>query len=256
LTVSALYLGHVAHRRLRPKRHALRYGVFQLYLDLDEAAELSGTRRLFGFNRPALLSFWEADHGDGGKRPLADQMRARAKRAGFDASGPVRVLAMPRVLGFVFNPITLYFCYDAGGRVSAVIHEVNNTVGGRCFYVLGAGGEGPIRQHAQKRMYVSPFMDMDYSYDFALAEPGETFALGLQVKRGEAVWLTASFAGKRRPFTDRSLLAAWLRHPLLTVKVVAGIHFEALRIWLKGIAWRPPVSEPARRGDQPSSTSA
>lgn len=245
MTASALYTGKVTHLRLRPKVHALAYRVFQIFLDLDEARSLSQGLRLFGFNRPALLSFHEGDHGDGSELSLKAQITARVAAAGLAAGGPVRVLTMPRVLGFVFNPITLYFVHDAGGALTAVVHEVNNTIGGRIFYVLPAKGGGLITQHTGKQMYVSPFMDMDYGYDFQLAEPAETFALAIHMKRGSELWLTAGFDGERREFSDRALFLAWLSHPLLTLKVVAAIHFEALRLWLKGIKYRsPPKAKP------------
>ena len=175
-------------------------------------------------------------------------------QSGLAAGGPIQVLTMPRVLGYGFNPITLYFVHDPAGALTCVVHEANNTIGGRVFYVLAARGGAPIVQRADKAMYVSPFMDMDYGYEFALAEPGEAFALGIHMKRGEELWLTAAFAGARRDFTDRELLAAWLTHPLLTFKVVAAIHWEALRLWLKGIKYRSPpgpAADSARYVGQP-----
>jgi len=247
MSASALYIGRVTHRRLRPKVHALAYRVFQIFLDLDEARSLSQSLRLFGFNRPALLSFHEKDHGDGSDRSLKAQITARVAAAGLAAGGAVRVLTMPRVLGFVFNPITLYFVHDADGALTAVVHEVNNTIGGRIFYVLPAAGGGAISQRTDKQMYVSPFMDMDYAYDFQLAEPAETFALAIHMKRAGELWLTAGFAGERRELDDRELFLAWLSHPLLTLKVITAIHWEALRIWLKGIKYRSPraaISKP------------
>ncbi len=247
MTASALYRGVLTHRRFRPRPHALRYRIFQLLIDLDEAKSQSLALRLFGFNRPALLAFYEKDHGDGSDRSLKAQITGRVAAAGLASGGPVRVLCMPRVLGFVFNPITHYFVYDATGALSAVAHEVNNTVGGRCLYVLPATGGGAIRQSCDKRMYVSPFMDMDYVYDFNLAEPDETFAVGIRMQRGGELWLTAGFSGRRREFSDREIALAWLSHPLLTLKVVAAIHWEALRIWLKGIAYRPPPKAPHLR---------
>ena len=252
--ISALYIGKVTHRRFRPKAHALGYRVFQIYLDLDEAPALSQGLGLFGFNRGGLISFHEKDHGDGSGRQLKAQITAKAAAAGLAAGGPIQVLTMPRVLGYGFNPITLYFVHDPAGALTCVVHEVNNTIGGRVFYVLAARGGAPIVQRADKAMYVSPFMDMDYGYEFALAEPGEAFALGIHMKRGEELWLTAAFAGARRDFTDRELLAAWLTHPLLTFKVVAAIHWEALRLWLKGIKYCSPpgpAADSARYVGQP-----
>jgi DUF1365 family protein len=150
----------------------------------------------------------------------------------------VRVMCLPRVLGFVFNPISLYFCHGADGAPSAMVYEVNNTFGDRTTYVLPASAQSVMEHGAAKAMHVSPFMDMDHDYDFLLNQPAERFSLGIHVRRADTLWLTAAFSAERRPFTDRALLAAWMSHPLLTLKVVAGIHWEALKIWRKGIAYR------------------
>jgi len=236
---SALYVGEVTHRRMRPKVHALRYRIFQIYLDLDEAPNLSSGSLVFGFNRPRLLSFRERDHGDGSTTPLKAQIEARAAAAGFAIGGPVRVLCMPRVLGIVFNPISTWFVHGPDGRLSCILYEVNNTFGDRTIYALPAGGDDVIEHSTPKAMHVSPFMDMDHDYDFLLNEPGERFSIAIHVRRADVLWLSAAFSGERRPFTDRALLKAWAAHPLLTLKVVAGIHWEALKIWRKGVGYRP-----------------
>ena len=129
MTVSGVYVGEVGHRRLKPKTHTLRYRIFNLYLDLDEAPGLSRRSRLFGFNRAALLAFHERDHGDGSNRPLKAQIAARVADAGFETGGAIRVLALPRVLGYAFNPITLFFCHGPDGALNAIVHQVNNTFG-------------------------------------------------------------------------------------------------------------------------------
>jgi DUF1365 family protein len=238
MTASALYIGDVTHKRFRPRVHTLRYGIFQIYLDLDEAQALSDASLVFGFNKSRLLSFFERDHGDGSATPLKAQIEARVAAEGYATGGPVRVMGLPRVFGFVFNPITLYFCHRPDGALSAMVYEVNNTFGDRTTYVLPATGRPVVEHGAAKSMHVSPFMDMDHHYDFLLHEPDEKFLLSIHVRRSDVLWLTAGFAAERRPFTDRALLAAWASHPLLTLKVVAGIHWEALKIWLKGVGYR------------------
>ena len=236
MTVSCLYVGAVTHRRMRPVVHALCYRLFQLYLDLDEAKTVARKSLILGFNRPRLMSFYERDHGDGSVTPLKSQIESRVAAAGLPTGGAVRVLCMPRILGFVFNPITLYMCHAISGELTAVVYEVNNTFGNRTFYVLPAGA--PIRHATAKAMHVSPFMDMDLDYDFALGAPGETFGITIRVGHGEETLLVAAFQGARRPLTDASLLKTWAAHPLLTFKVVAGIHWEALKLWRKGMRLR------------------
>lgn len=239
MTVSCLYDGEVTHKRFQPVEHVLRYRLFQIFLDLDEAQELSDRSRVFGFNRSRLLAFHERDHGEPSDASLKTQIEDRVGQAGYATGGAVRVLCLPRILGFVFNPITVYFCHGPDDALSAVVYEVNNTFGNRTFYVLPANEGEQIRHGAAKAMHVSPFMDMDLDYGFALGRPGARFGIVIRVSRASEVMLTAAFHGARRPFNDRMLIKTWASQPLLTFKVVAGIHWEALKLWRKGLKFRP-----------------
>ena len=230
MSASALYIGTVAHKRLRPKAHKLRYRVFSLLLDLDELPGLK--LRWLGVNRPGLLSFREADHGDGG--PLRPWVAARLAEAGIVAEGPVRLLCYPRMLGYVFNPLTVYFCHHGDGGLAAIIYEVHNTHGERHAYVL-PGGDGVVRHSCEKAFFVSPFMPMDCVYRFTISPPGETVSVGIVEGDGEGTLLTASFAGEREDLTDATLLRAVLAHPLMTLKVTLAIHWEAVRLLAKGL---------------------
>lgn len=244
---SGLYPGLVHHRRTRPKPHALRYRIFMLLVDLDEAPGLGRGLRLFGFESPGLFSFHSRDHGDGSARPLKAQVEAHLAAAGLATGGPVRLLCMPRVLGAVFNPLSVYFCHRADGTLSAILYEVNNTFGDRHSYLIPApdvpSGEA-VRQTIDKGFYVSPFMDMDLTYAFTIRPPGEKVAVSIEVADRDGALLSASFAGVRRPMTDQALLRAWLGHPWMTLGVMGAIHWEALKIWLKGERLRPRPSPP------------
>ena len=246
---SALYIGRVAHRRLRPAKHALSYRVFDLLLDLDEIDALSARLRFFSRGRFNLLAFHDRDHGDGSATPLRVQIEALAARAGVAiGGGRIALLCMPRVLGHVFNPLSIYFCHDAEGRLACLVHEVSNTFGERHSYVVPVAEPGPdglVRQSVPKRFYVSPFLDMDMTYDFSIRPPGERVGVSIQTRDQEGIVLTASFTGEARPMTDAVLLRALATHPLLTLKVVAGIHWEALRLWLKGLKLRTRPLAPA-----------
>lgn len=237
---SCLYQGKVTHRRVRPKRHSLGYRVFYLLVDLDELDALDRGTRLFAHNGFGLLSFHDADHLDGSDAPLRDRVERLLRAAGLDhPGGAIRLLCMPRLLGYAFNPLSIYFCHDDGGRLVCLIYEVNNTFGQRHSYVIPVdGGDGVVRQSCAKRFYVSPFLDMDLTYDFHIGPPGEAVTIGVTVRDADGAVLTTGFSGTRRAITDRSLLGAFLGHPLMTLKVVVGIHWEALRIWLKGIKLR------------------
>jgi DUF1365 family protein len=235
---SALFSGTVTHTRLRPRRHRLHYRVFSLLLDLDEMPGVSVTSRLFGYNRCAILSFWDADHGDGSASGLRGWVEAQLAKADRLESGMrIRVLCYPRILGYVFNPLTVYFCHAPDGPLRAILYEVCNTFGERHTYVipLDAGASGPIRQGCAKELYVSPFMPMSCFYRFHIEPPGDRVLVRIDESDAAGPLLAASFAGRRQELTDRALLGALFRYPLMTLKVTLGIHWEALRIWWKGI---------------------
>lgn len=245
---SALYVGEVRHNRVRPRRHALRYRVFMLLLDLDEVDGVLGRLKLLARGRFGLTSFNAADHGDRSGRPLRDQVRERLAEAGIEADGAIRLLTMPRILGYGFNPLSLYFCHRPDGALAAILYEVSNTFGERHNYLIATpeGGAETVRQSAPKRFYVSPFMDMDLAYAFTVQPPADRTGVSITVSDGEGAMLTASFLGERRALTDGQLLQAWLGHPLLTLKVMAGIHWEALKIWRKGVGFRHRPALPAQ----------
>ena len=247
MTASALYTGLVTHRRTRPRAHALRYRIFNLLIDLDELPLLGRRLGVFAYNRPGLISFHDRDHGDRSGAPLRPQIEQTLRAGGVDIDGgPIRLLAMPRVLGYVFNPLSVYFCHRPEGDLAAILYEVNNTFGQHHSYLIPVDpGAGPmVKQRCAKAFHVSPFMDMAMTYDFRIVPPAETAVIAMQVSDVQGMMLSATFAGRRKPLTSASLLGAWLAHPLLTVKVIAGIHWEALKLFAKGVKLRPAVPEP------------
>ena len=244
---SALYRGSVMHRRLKPRRHVLRYGVFSLLIDLDELPRLHEKLRLFSWNRFNLLSFYDRDCGFDDPAPLKAQMERVAREAGFEAGGPVRLLTMPRFLGYAFNPLNVYFVHAPDGRLSAIVGEVNNTFGERHAYVIAGAPEGePTRAVCAKRFYVSPFNDMDLTYDFRIRPPGVDLLVGIAVSDADGPLMSAVQTAGRFDLDDWSLFGASVRYPLLGLKVIGGIHWEALKLWLKGLRLRdrPPPPEP------------
>ena len=249
---SAIYLGRVGHARFRPRRHALSYGVFMMLLDLDELKALDQRLRWFSLNRFNLLSFHPRDYGDRSATPLREQVQRHLRRGGLPAAGRIRLLCLPRVFGYVFNPLSLYFCEDAGGELMAVLYEVSSTFGERHTYLAPVTtGVETVEQSAVKRMHVSPFLDMALTYAFRIQPPGERIRVVIDTLDAEGVILAASFAGRRRPLTDAGLLSAWATHPLLTLKVTAAIHWEAVKLLLKGVRLRsgpPAPDEPVSLG--------
>jgi DUF1365 family protein len=240
---AVLYFGKVMHARLRPVRHRFSYRVMSLLIDLDRLDEADRQSRLFAVNRAALFSFHEADHGERNGASLSNYARRLAAARGIAfPDGRIQLLCYPRLLGYVFNPLSIYFCYGASGELALVIYEVRNTFGEIHPYVLEVdlgrkdsdGGGDVVRQSQTKQFYVSPFIGMDTRYHFRLAPPGETVKVRILQTNETGPVLAAGFSGCRRPLTSRLLLGAFLTMPLLTFKVVAAIHWEALRLWIKG----------------------
>ena len=234
---SALYEGHVMHRRLRPRGHRLRYRIFSLLLDLDEIDEVAARLKLFSRNRFNVFAFHDRDYGPGTGEPLrAHVERCLAMAALEPDGGAIRLLTMPRILGFAFNPLSIYFCHRRDGALVAILYEVNNTFGERHSYLLPVqDGERPIRQSCAKGFHVSPFMAMDMHYAFRIVPPGDGLSIAIAGSDAQGPIITAVHAAERRPLTDASLARTLATHPLLTFKVVGGILWEALKLWIKRV---------------------
>ena len=256
---SALYVGTVMHRRVRPRPHRLRYRVFWMLFDLDEIEQLPRKLRLFSHNRLNACSLFDRDHGDGSGRRLRLQVEDHLRMAGIEPDGgPIRLLCMPRIFGYGFNPLSVYFCYQRDGSLVAILYEVHNTFKERHSYLIPvardagpaagiAAGVRPgtvIDQSCRKGFYVSPFMDMDMSYAFRVAVPDERVAVAIRAADKDGLLLAAALAGNRVALTDAALLRILVSHPLLTLKVVGAIHWHALRLLLKGMRLRPRPRPP------------
>jgi DUF1365 family protein len=213
--------------------------VFYVLFDIDELPTLDRRLHLFSLERFNLFSLYSSDHGpdDGGS--LRDWAETRLYEAGIDlGGGRIELLAFPRMLGYVFNPISVWYCYSAEGDLRAVMHEVRNTFGDKHTYVVPVGDAG-LRHEFAKEMHVSPFMDMDSTYEFAVTLPGDRVSLGINQRDGDGPLLRASLRAARVELTDRNLSMLFLTHPLMTFKAIAAIHWEALRLWRKGLRYRP-----------------
>jgi len=235
---SALYFGEVLHQRLKPRRHRLHYRVFSMLLDLDEIDGLARRCRLFSRNRFNLFSFCDRDHGPGDGTPLRAWVEGHLAEAGIDLDGgPIRLLCFPRMLGYVFNPLSVYFCHAPDGALRAVIYEVRNTFGQRHSYLIpiGGGAGGAVHQSCAKAFYVSLFNDVEGGYRFSVAPPTDSLAIVINQFDDQGPLLNAWLRGRREMLGDRMLFTAFLRYPLMTVKVIAGIHWEALKLWRKGL---------------------
>jgi len=252
-SASALYFGSVFHRRLSAPPHRFRYRAFWLFIDLDDLPGLGRRLRLLSHNRFNLFSLNDRDHGDGTTKGLKEQALALLADHGVaDGIGSIRLLCMPRTLGYDFNPLSVYFCHRRDGALAALIYEVRNTFGGRHAYVLPAApAGGTVRQACDKTFFVSPFLPMDLRYEFQVSEPGKEIAVAIRAVGRDGPALRAALVGERRPLTDRTLARAAAILPLVAMKTIAAIHWEALRLVLKGARYRGPnasVSAPAAGG--------
>jgi DUF1365 family protein len=234
---SALYVGHVMHRRARPRAHRLRYRIFSLLLNLDEIDVLATRLRLFSHNRFNLFAFHDRDFARGTTEPLRAQVEHHLAAAGIDTGGgPIRLLAMPRILGFAFNPLSVYFCHDRDEELRAILYEVHNTFGERHSYLLPVdAGETAIRQGCAKAFHVSPFMAMEMRYAFRVTPPGDQVSIAITGSDAEGLIITAVHSAERRALTDGALARVFVTHPLLMLKVVGGILWEAAKLWAKGV---------------------
>ena len=235
---SKLCLGTVVHRRYRPKAHALRYRVFSLLIDLDEVETLGSRLRLFSFNRSNLFSLYEKDHGDAAGQNLKNAIVKKVQAVNPETEiERVVMLCFPRVLGYVFNPLTVYYCFSGDEQLASIVYEVNNTFGDRHHYVLPV--EVPsgraLAQSCTKQMYVSPFNAVEGKYEFHVSMPGDKLAIGINLRVDGAPVLKAYLSAHTKTLNDRTLLLAFARMPAMTFKVIAAIHWEALRLWLKGL---------------------
>jgi len=258
MSVSALYFGSVMHHRLIPFKHRFRYRVFSLWLDLDELVGPLKRLKLMPHNRFGLFSFHDRDHGARDGSPLRPWVERLLSQAGLElGGGPIRLLCFPRLLGFVFNPLSVYYCYDRSETLRAIVYEVKNTFGDQHAYVIpvpaGRNGGEAITQSCDKTFFVSPFIGMSSTYRFRIKEPGETLSVLIRQSVAEGEQLIATLHGERRALDDKRLLAAFLRYPLMTLKVVGAIHWEALWLWVKGARFHRHPGPPAREASFPTS---
>jgi len=246
---SCIYIGRVMHQRLRPRRHRLAYRVFSLLVDIDELPALGRRLRLLSVGRFNLFGFEPRDYGDRSGADLRGQIETQLGVAGLPSGGKILLLTMPRILGHVFNPLSVWFCYAPGasGPLQALIYEVSNTFGERHSYLIPVADAGApvIDQRCDKQLYVSPFNGMAQHYRFRVVPPAKTVSVGISVHEEAHAVLNARLDGRHTPLSDRALLRVFFTHPLLTLKVVAAIHWEALRLWLKRVPLQARPSAPA-----------
>ena len=245
---NGLYVGKVTHRRLQPMGHQLRYRTYSLLVDIDDLDGLAARVPILSHNRWNLFSIYDRDFGSRDGTPLRAWIDQQLRTAGIDlGGGKVMLLAFPRILGYTFNPLSIWFCHDRSGELRAVVYEIHNTFGHSLSHLIpiDESSNRPYRHSFSKVLHVSPFFDQDGRYLFTLRPPTDRFSVSIDYEVSGAKMLTATMSTTRRDLSSRNLLKAFWSHPLLTLKVTVGIHWHALRLLLKGARYRSVPTPPA-----------
>jgi DUF1365 family protein len=245
---SALYLGKLRHRRFEPRDHEFEYPVYMAFLDIDRLPELMSGSRFSSYNRWNWTGYDERDHfGDPGE-PLRKRLEEDASRQGVTLpDGQIFLLTHLRYFGYVFNPVSFFYCYDRSGRLEMMLGEVNNTFGETHNYWLTSSNKeanaSAKRYRTVKRMHVSPFQAMELEYDWIFAPPGERLVAHINTLKDGRANFDTTLQLERRPWDAKHLVRALAAYPFMTLRVIAGIHWEALRLWAKGV---PVHTHPAK----------
>lgn len=244
---SALYECTVMHHRLEPLKNRFVYRIFMFALDLDELDTLQGRLRLFSRNRFNIFSFRDADHLQLGKATIKENLQEFVQKNGIQTElGKVLLITHVRMFGYVFNPVSFYYCYDMNGEPLCAVPEVGNTFGEQKPYLLKSEDrtEHGFRKRMTKFFYVSPFIALDAEFDFRLNLPGETLQVNIDDwKEGRRFFVTA-VTGQRRPLTDARLLWYVLRFPFITLQVIGLIHWQAMKLYIKRLPFLRKADNP------------
>ena len=235
---SCIYNGEVTHTRFKPVRHFLKYKTFSLLIDLDEINLLDKSIGIFSYNKFNIFSFYDKDHGDRDGGNLKDWVISNLKKFQIKENiTKIKVLCYPRILGYVFNPLSIFYCYEKD-KLVAIFYEVKNTFNEQHTYVFKIKNNEEIIQKCRKKFYVSPFMDMETFYNFKLLNPNDKLSVFIKQTDADGTILTATQTGDKKEFSFKQLAINFLKYPLMTIKIISSIHYEALLLWKKGAIYR------------------
>ena len=234
---SSIYNGAVIHKRFKPKKHFFKYNVFSLLIDLSELEDLDKRIKFFSFNKFNLVSFYEKDHGHRDGSSLVEWIKKNLNENNINSKDiRIKLLCYPRIFGYVFNPLSVFFIYDSSEKLISILYEVKNTFGEQHTYIFKVKDDANLFQHnCSKKFHVSPFIEMNCNYFFRILKPGEKISVIIDQYQTDEKILYASQDGKRVDFTSKELLKSYLKHPLMTFKIISAIHYEAFKLWTKGI---------------------
>tara|TARA_B100001057_G_scaffold481190_1_gene554918 strand:- start:521 stop:1279 length:759 start_codon:yes stop_codon:yes gene_type:complete len=233
---SFIYNGTVIHKRFKPKIHFFKYRVFSLLIDLSELNGLKKKISFFSYNSFNLISFFDKDHGNRDGSSLVDWVKKNLKENRIHSDDiKIKLLCYPRILGYVFNPLSVFYIYDKSENLISIFYEVKNTFGEQHTYIFKVENNNLLQHNCSKKFHVSPFIEMNCSYFFRILKPAEKISVIIDQYQLNEKILYASQDGKRADFTSTELMKSYLKHPLMTFKIISAIHFEAFKLWFKGI---------------------
>tara|TARA_B100001093_G_scaffold187866_1_gene180421 strand:- start:1443 stop:2219 length:777 start_codon:yes stop_codon:yes gene_type:complete len=236
LKSSKIYVGKVIHRRFKPKNHYFKYRVFSLLIDLDDLNEIDNKIKLFSYNKFNIISFFDKDHGDRDGTSLKNWVKKKLENIGVDNKEiKIKLFCYPRILGYVFNPLSVFFIYDKNDKIISIFYEVKNTFGEQHTYIFKAEDNETLRNGCVKKFHVSPFIDMECNYKFRVNKPSDKISVIIDQSDKDGKLLFASQDGTAKEFSNKNLFVSYIFHPLMTFKVIVAIHYEAFKLWLKGI---------------------
>ncbi|MDC1095821.1 DUF1365 domain-containing protein [Pelagibacteraceae bacterium] len=235
---SCIYNGVVKHQRFKPIKHSLSYKTFSLLVDLDEIETLANNISIFSLNKFNIFSFYNLDHGVRDGSSIKDWVLKNIKK--FNISNnitKIKLLCYPRIFGYVFNPLSIFYCYE-NNDLRAIFYEVKNTFNEQHTYIFKIKNNKKIEQKCKKKFYVSPFLDMETYYNFKLLNPKDKLSIFIKQTDGEETILTATQTGEKKEFSFKQLLINFFKYPLMTIKIISSIHYEAFFLWKKGAVYR------------------
>ena len=233
---SYIYTGNVVHKRFKPKTHYFKYKVFSLLVDLSEIDSLDKDLKIFSYNKFNIVSFYDKDHGARDGSSIKNWVIENLKRNNIDTNNiQIKLLCYPRIFGYVFNPLSVFYIYDKSSNLISILYEVKNTFGEQHTYIFKTNISDNLIQHmCKKKFYVSPFIEMDCIYFFRLLKPSNKISVKIDQNDQDGKILYVSQDGVRSEINNINLIKSYLKHPLMTFKIILAIHFEAFKLWSKG----------------------
>ena len=233
---SKIYSGQVIHTRFKPKKHNFKYKIFSLLIDLDEINKINNNLNFFSYNKFNLISFFDKDHGNRDGSSVKEWVKVNLVKKNIKFQNiRVEILCYPRILGYVFNPLSILYIYNEKNSLISIFYEVKNTFGEQHTYIFETKDQKIIKNKCDKKFYVSPFIEMECEYNFSVTKPGESISVIINQHDKEGKLLFASQDGKSQNLTSKNLILNYLRHPLMTFKVIVAIHYEAFKLWFKKV---------------------